>query len=174
MHVLRRPSPQRRGLRHDRAAPLPLPLLVHLHLLPPFPARPARSLTIATPHALGLVSGLTGLAYGVFFGVYPTLIVETFGIAGLSQNWGTMTLAPIPFGNLFNLVYGRIYDGHSVIGGDGVRDCRDGLECYRSAYLVTTVASVVGLAMSVWAIRHDYLQKAHGKRDREREHSREA
>ena len=131
-------------------------------------------LTIATPYALGLVSGLTGMAYGFLFGVYPTLVVETFGIAGLSQNWGTMTLAPIPFGNVFNLVYGRIYDGHSVIRGDGVRDCREGLECYRSAYLVTTVASIVGVGMSVWSIRHDYQKRAQGRREREREHSREA
>lgn len=131
-------------------------------------------LTIATPHALGLVSGLTGLAYGFLFGVYPTLVVETFGIGGLSQNWGTMTLAPILFGNIFNLVYGRIYDGHSVIGRDGVRDCREGLECYRSAYVVTTVASVVGVGMSVWSIRHDYLRRAQGKRDKERDHMREA
>ena len=130
-------------------------------------------LTIATPHALGLVSGLTGLAYGFLFGVYPTLVVETFGIGGLSQNWGTMTLAPIPFGNVFNLVYGRIYDEHSIIGGDGVRDCRKGLDCYQNAYLVTTVASVVGVGVSLWGIRHDNTGKARGKRDKEREHSRE-
>ena len=131
-------------------------------------------ITIATPHALGLVSGLTGLAYGFLFGVYPTLVVETFGIGGLSQNWGTMTLAPIPFGNLFNLVYGRIYDGHSIIGGDGVRDCREGLECYRNAYLVTTVASVVGVGISLWSIRHDYVGKVQSRRAKEREYLREA
>ena len=131
-------------------------------------------ITIAAPHALGLVSGLTGLAYGFLFGVYPALVVETFGIGGLSQNWGTMTLAPIPFGNLFNLVYGRIYDRHSIIGEDGARDCREGLQCYRNAYLVTTVASVIGVGISLWSIRYDYAGKARSRRTMEREHPREA
>ena len=130
--------------------------------------------TITTPHALGLVSSLTGLAYGFLFGVYPTLVVETFGIAGFSQNWGTMTLAPILFGNVFNLLYGRIYDEHSVIGVDGTRDCRDGVECYRNSYIVTTVASVVGVVVSAWSIRHDYVGKRGGKGGKVRDYSREA
>lgn len=130
--------------------------------------------TTTTPHALGLVSGLNGLAYGFLFGVYPTLVVETFGIAGFSQNWGTMTLAPILFGNAFNSVYGWVYDGHSVIRGDGARDCRDGLECYRNAYIVTTVACILGVGVSVWSIRHDYVGKREGKSAKERDYSREA
>lgn len=59
---------------------------------------------IENPHLLGFLSGLTGLAYGFLFGVYPALVAETFGVNGLSQNWGTMTLAPVVFGNIFNLI----------------------------------------------------------------------
>lgn len=51
--------------------------------------------TISTPAFLGLLSGLTGLAYGFLFGVYPALVAETFGVHGLSQNWGVMTLSPV-------------------------------------------------------------------------------
>lgn len=40
---------------------------------------------IENPHALGFLSGLTGLAYGFLFGVYPALVAETFGVHGLSQ-----------------------------------------------------------------------------------------
>lgn len=46
------------------------------------------------------------MAYGFLFGVFPSLVAECFGVNGLSQNWGCMTLAPIVFGNIFNLLYG--------------------------------------------------------------------
>ncbi len=51
------------------------------------------------------------MAYGFLFGVYPSLVAECFGVNGLSQNWGCMTLAPIVFGNIFNLLYGMFGTG---------------------------------------------------------------
>ena len=125
-------------------------------------------ITIATPHLLGFLSGLTGLAYGFLFGVYPALVAEAFGVKGLSQNWGTMSLAPIVFGNLFNLIYGHIYDQHSIILPDGHRDCRDGLYCYRGAYFVTLGASLVGVMASLWSIHHDWAAKVRRRKDRDR------
>lgn len=121
---------------------------------------------IDNPHVLGFLSGLTGLAYGFLFGVYPALVAETFGVKGLSQNWGLMTLAPIVFGNIFNLVYGHIYDRHSVILPDGQRDCKDGLYCYRDAYFVTLGASLIGVAISLGSI---FFFKKRKERDRCRE-----
>ena len=135
------------------------------------------AISITIPQQLVLVSSLNGFAYGVLFGVGPALVVEAFGIRGLSQNWGIMTLAPILFGNIFNLVYGGVYDSHStVVGGkDRHRSCDGGVECYRSAYLVTMAASVVGVVLSLWSIRHDYLGKLkRAKRERERDERREA
>ena len=125
---------------------------------------------IDNPHALGFLSGLTGLAYGFLFGVYPSIVAETFGMNGLSQNWGCMTLAPILFGNIFTLVYGGIYDQHSIILPDGQRDCKDGLHCYRNAYFVTLGASLIGVGFSLWTIHHDWIAKLkkHKERDRAR------
>lgn len=127
---------------------------------------------IDNPHLLGFLSGLTGLAYGFLFGVYPALVAETFGVNGFSQNWGSMTLAPIVFGNIFNLVYGHIYDRHSIILPGGQRDCKDGLNCYRNAYFVTLGASLVGVGISLWSIHHDWI--ANLKKRKERERAREA
>ena len=129
------------------------------------------ALRISTPYLLGFVSGLTGLGYGFLFGVFPALVAETFGVRGLSQNWGCMTLAPILFGNLFNLIYGHIYDRHSIILPDGQRDCRDGLDCYRNAYFVTLAGSLVGIGVSLWSIRHEWVGKVKNRKevDRERE-----
>lgn len=113
------------------------------------------AITIENPHYLSLVSGLTGLAYGILFGVYPSLIAHTFGVSGLSQNWGTMTLAPVIFGNIFNILYGKIYDSHSIIAPDGERECLEGLVCYRTAYLVTFFAGLGGIVVCLWSIWHE-------------------
>lgn len=126
---------------------------------------------ISDPQSLVLVSGLTGLAYGILFGVYPSLVAHCFGVHGLSQNWGTMTLAPVISGNIFNLLYGRIYDAHSVkddISGDMV--CLEGRECYRSAYWVTFVAAVLGVGCCLWSIWHEY--QVHRTKEREGEDRR--
>ena len=120
---------------------------------------------VTTPPYLSLISGLTGLAYGFLFGVHPTLVAETFGVHGLSQNWGAMTLANIIGGNIFNILYGRVYDSQSVIKPDGQRDCREGRDCYKAAYIVTRGAAAVGLAGSLWSVRWDWMgrRKNRGK-----------
>ncbi|KAJ6126935.1 hypothetical protein N7523_002547 [Penicillium sp. IBT 18751x] len=108
--------------------------------------------SISNPHTLVVVSGLTGVAYGFLFGVFPSLVAQTFGIGGLSQNWGVMTLAPVFSGNIFNLLYGTVYDRHSVIGEDGDRKCPDGLACYRSAYYLTFFSGLAGICVCLWSI----------------------
>lgn len=67
---------------------------------------------IETVHDLLLVSMLTGLAYGTLFGICPVLVFEWFGMAHFSQNYGFVSLSPVVAGNVFNLLFGRIYDSH--------------------------------------------------------------
>ncbi|ODA78478.1 hypothetical protein RJ55_05859 [Drechmeria coniospora] len=88
------------------------------------------ALIIQNPNLLEFVSGLSGLGYGFLFGVFPSIVTEAFGIRGLSQNWGFMTLAPVISSNVFNLFYGTIYDKHSTIEPGGKRSCHDGIDCY--------------------------------------------
>ncbi|KIW39487.1 hypothetical protein, variant 3 [Exophiala oligosperma] len=118
---------------------------------------------ISTPHLLVLLSGLTGFAYGMLFGVFPSLVAHCFGVHGLSQNWGTMTLAPVISGNIFNLLYGRIYDGHSIRNEAGDMECLQGRVCYSSAYWVTFVAAILGVGCCLWSIWHEY--QVHRVRD---------
>jgi len=131
-----------------------------------FSAAQAFAIETENPHSLGLVSGLSGLGYGFLFGVYPTLVAETFGVHGLSQNWGTMTLAPVISGNIFNLFYGAIYDHHSIVAPDGDRECLDGLECYRDAYWVTLVSSLAGVVLSLWCVYLERTKKLEERRHR--------
>ncbi|EPQ32198.1 uncharacterized protein PFL1_00395 [Pseudozyma flocculosa PF-1] len=79
--------------------------------------------TIQTVHQLLGVSVLTGLSYGTLFGLCPVLMFEWFGMKHFSQNYGFLSLSPVIAGNIFNLLFGRIYDSHvpsaSVGGGSG-------------------------------------------------------
>ncbi|KAK5734152.1 hypothetical protein LTR17_009135 [Elasticomyces elasticus] len=122
------------------------------------------ALTLQNPNNLFWLSGLTGLAYGALFGVYPALVADAFGPTGLGINWGAMTMAPVLSGNIFNLFYGRILDGHShwKAGdggghgeGGGETVCEEGRECYSGAYWLTLVASVIGVGWALWCIRHE-------------------
>jgi len=130
---------------------------------------------VEDPHYLVLVSGLTGLAYGILFGVYPSLVAHCFGVHGLSQNWGTMTLAPVISGNIFNLLYGWIYDSHSEINSEkGNMECLVGRKCYAQAYWVAFGAALIGVGTCLGTIRHEYLvhSKQNTAKDRGRGFSR--
>jgi hypothetical protein len=122
-------------------------------------------LKIDSPHYLWVLSSLSGLAYGALFGVYPALVADTFGVSGLSVNWGFMTLAPVVAGNIFNLAYGGIYDSHSKETDHGHMVCEDGLECYKGAYIFTFFSSILGIFCALWCIWHEgYLRR---KREQE-------
>ncbi|KAJ4193390.1 hypothetical protein NW755_003385 [Fusarium falciforme] len=127
------------------------------------------ALLIVNPNLLGLVSGLSGLAYGFLFGVSPSIVAETFGIRGLSQNWGFLTMAPVISSNIFNIFYGKVYDSHSIVQPNGERVCLEGLDCYRSAYWVTLFACIAGSGITLWGIRHQHakLLKEHNKGEEE-------
>jgi hypothetical protein len=130
------------------------------------------AIKISNPAHLWAVSGLTGLAYGVLFGVLPALVVDAFGSEGFAVNWGFMTLAPVVSGNVYNLFYGAAYDSNSVVGPDGQRGCELGVECYRTAYYVTFVSSVLGIFACFWGIWGEGRRKRRelqGFDERERE-----
>lgn len=140
-----------------------------------FVAAQCVALYLENPHHLFWLSGLTGLAYGCLFGVYPALVADAFGAKGLGINWGCMTWAPVLSGNVYNLAYGSILDKHSIFkgtpNGGGERSCDEGRECYASAYWVTLISSVVGVVWALWCIRQERLE--HLKESRETRRDRE-
>nr|XP_018266005.1 uncharacterized protein I303_02383 [Kwoniella dejecticola CBS 10117]OBR88163.1 hypothetical protein I303_02383 [Kwoniella dejecticola CBS 10117] len=132
--------------------------------------------------SLWMVSTLLGLAYGSLFNVMPMLILEWFGMKHFSQNWGWVAVAPVLGGNAFNLLFGKVYDSHTIgkigtsdddgmdggvdvvevirgifkrdggaIPDDGKHDCLVGEECYGTAFKISTIGTLVALALSVWA-----------------------
>ncbi|KAI5357655.1 Putative major facilitator superfamily, MFS transporter superfamily [Septoria linicola] len=138
-----------------------------------FVAAQVIALTLEDPTHLFWLSGFTGLAYGTLFGVYPALVADAFGATGLGINWGAITWAPVVSGNAFNLVYGSTLDSHSVFEGDsagktGEMICRDGKECYATAYWITLVSSAVGVVWCLWCIRQEKLVSLRGQKEKAR------
>lgn len=115
-------------------------------------------LLVENPNLLFLVSAPTGLAYGMLFGVAPSLVSEAFGTRQLVFNWGIIILGPVFFGNVYNLYYGYVYDRHSHETGDGSLACSDGIDCYAPAYRVSLASSLAGIAVALWCI---WYQKKH-------------
>jgi hypothetical protein len=98
----------------------------------------------------------------MLFGVCPTIVSEVFGVHGLSTNWGTTTIAAVISGNTLNLIYGRIFDDHSLIV-DGKRVCGLGRECYRNAYFVSLAVVVLGGGVTVVAMMRNRMLAGRGR-----------
>lgn len=126
-----------------------------------FTAAQLSALQIENPRYLAFVSGLTGLAYGILYGFFPSLLAQKFGVKGMSQNWGTIILSPVISGNLFNILYGKMYDKHSVVLPDGERECLEGRSCYWAASFVALLAAVGGTALSLASIWKEHRMWKH-------------
>lgn len=127
------------------------------------------AMMLDNPNHLWLLSGLTGLAYGQLFGVFPALVADAFGTSGMAINWGAMTLAPVVSGNFFNLAYGSILDQNSIIeegpNGKPIRVCEFGKACYSSAYWITFFAAIFAICWSLWCIRSQKTERIREERE---------
>ncbi|KIJ21223.1 hypothetical protein PAXINDRAFT_107124 [Paxillus involutus ATCC 200175] len=122
----------------------------------------AFAIGISSVQSLWMASSLLGLAYGSLFGLCPTIVIEWFGLAHLSENWGYTSLAPFIGGNFFSLMFGRNLDAHAQLPSE--HQCFDGRECYVDSLKVTMVACVVSLGLSVWAGIRDRQKGKGGKK----------
>jgi hypothetical protein len=101
-------------------------------------------LSVSTVGSLWIVSTTTGLAYGVCYGLYPTIVSEEFGLNHFSQNWGLLAMAPVPVSYTLNMMFGALYDMNSTII-DGHAVCTLGRACYSRPFMFTSIASAVCL-----------------------------
>lgn len=53
---------------------------------------------------------MLGTAYGAMFSLAPMVVLEWFGLARFSRNWGCVALSPVLGGNIFSLAFGRNLD----------------------------------------------------------------
>jgi hypothetical protein len=148
--------------------------------------------TISDVRQLWMASVLLGLAYGCWFGLIPTILIEWFGlgtlelispllllsdlklsVAHFSENWGVVSVFPVLGGNMFSIAFGRNLDAHqppTAIPSHSITNtrCLDGRRCYVQSLYTTICACMIGLCFSFWAGRRDWLHWQGRDQPRER------
>jgi len=109
---------------------------------------------------------ILGASYGMLFGLYPTLVIEWFGLSHFSENWGFVAIAPAFGGNLFSLLFGKNLDAHdphdieslgtNAAFSDASHQCLEGRLCYVDTLRLTTLACSIALCMSIYASWKDW------------------
>lgn len=115
-------------------------LLLIAHLLLTF--TPLRFLT----SYFWLISALVGAGYGAVFTIAPTIVSVVWGTENFGTNWGIVITTPAVGATVYGLLYARVYDDHAGVDGK----CWGG-ECYRGAFGVMAVGTVVAVAGWLWA-----------------------
>ncbi|KAI5994033.1 major facilitator superfamily domain-containing protein [Pisolithus albus] len=150
----------------------------------------ALAIGISSVSTLWIATATLGVAYGGLFGALPAIVIDWFGLAHLSENWGYVTLAPLIGGNVFSIMFGRNLDAHTpreeeentshnvsrFFGGEISSEqhrCLMGRECYVSSLRVTLVACMVALALSTWAATRDERRREAVRKERMDERDRD-
>ncbi|EJD00756.1 MFS general substrate transporter [Fomitiporia mediterranea MF3/22] len=120
--------------------------------------------------SLWQASALLGIAYGGMFGLFPTIVIEWFGLTHFSENWGFVSLSPLVGGNLFSLAFGRNLDAHNPptepgdsspstfaarAGLPAGEQCFAGRDCYVASLYLTITACTVATGLSFYAAWKD-------------------
>lgn len=149
----------------------------------------ALAIGISRVSTLWIATATLGVAYGGLFGALPAIVIDWFGLAHLSENWGYVTLAPLIGGNIFSIMFGRNLDAHTprgeeentshnvtrFVGGEMSEQqrCLMGRECYVSSLRVTLVACMIALALSTWAATRDERRRKAARKERMDERDRD-
>lgn len=109
-------------------------------------------LTIQDASQLWIISMATGIAYGICYGSYPTIVGDSFGMKHFSQNWGLLALSPVSASYMFNMLFGYYYDINSTTDNDGHQTCTLGRACYSSAFKITILGALFVIFMALESI----------------------
>ncbi|PCH41731.1 MFS general substrate transporter [Wolfiporia cocos MD-104 SS10] len=118
-------------------------------------------------------SALLGLAYGGMFGLFPTIVIEWFGLPHFSENWGFVSLSPVIGSNIFSIAFGRNFDAHAAepspsrnaaslllrAGLPSGQKCLQGRTCYSDSLKLTIGACCAALMLSAYAGWRDYRRQ---------------
>ncbi|KAF9933229.1 hypothetical protein BGZ65_004194 [Modicella reniformis] len=109
--------------------------------------------TVSDINDLAGVSILIGLGYGSVFGectaskaesgIAPTIVSEWFGIPHFGSNWGWISVGNALGGQIFNLVFGSLYD---LEAQKSTLECY-GVKCFQTSFTLGAFSSITGLAV---------------------------
>ncbi|CAO3644906.1 unnamed protein product [Cunninghamella blakesleeana] len=83
------------------------------------------------------------IVYGIAFGISPAATAE-FGTDVFARNWGILLFAPALGSQMFNVLFGYLYDLEAEKQGDHL--CK-GPICFTNTYLIGIVAGLLCLAL---------------------------
>ncbi|ORX45484.1 hypothetical protein DM01DRAFT_264856 [Hesseltinella vesiculosa] len=95
------------------------------------------------------------LVYGLSFGIAPAATAE-FGTSVFARNWGILLFAPALGSQLFNVLFGALYDKEAE--RQGVHVCQ-GPECFRETYWIGIVTVVICFFLMTWTIFKSGIHK---------------
>jgi hypothetical protein len=102
------------------------------------------ALNLTNVNHIWMVSSVVGTSYGLIYGVYPSIISDLFGMSRFSSNWGLVSISQVISSYIYSVLFGKIYDWNSLKNPDGPGTiCYKGHKCYRPAFILTTVTSIV-------------------------------
>jgi len=129
-------------------------------------------------------SSLLGFAYGAMFGLFPTVIIEWFGLPHFSENWGFVSLSPVLGSNAFSIAFGRNLDAHAPPSSEApalnstsypvpehvsslsrrgglpsATQCLEGRACYRDSLKLTIAACCIALGLAMYAGWRDHRRQ---------------
>lgn len=124
------------------------------------------AMSIVDVKDLWKASLLVGFSYGSAFGLFPAIIIDWFGLAHFSENWGFVSFSPLIGGNIFSMAFGKNIDGHAAddsklpptTSPDTTihAQCMKGVECYIWSLKLTTWACVLAFGLAIWAGYKDW------------------
>lgn len=135
--------------------------------------------SISKASLLWIPSCLVGLSYGMTFGVFATIVCDTFGIIHFSKNWGFVGMSPVFTVYAFNMLFGSVYDSNSasteelllLISASSTKVagtvtstavmCLKGTACYSEAFKITSWVSGLAFILVSWMI---YTEKHQPKK----------
>ncbi|CEG83602.1 hypothetical protein RMATCC62417_17493 [Rhizopus microsporus] len=105
-------------------------------------------ISVSSDKDLMAYSVAIAIVYGIVFAIAPAIISE-FGIKTFARNWGWMLCAPAIGSQLFNLVFGIVYDRE--LSRQGGQVCH-GMACFKNTFITGAIAAGLCLFIITSAI----------------------
>ncbi|KAI9483318.1 MAG: major facilitator superfamily domain-containing protein [Benjaminiella poitrasii] len=113
--------------------------------------------SVSTADELILCTVMTAIVYGITFGVAPAAISE-FGTKTFARNWGWLLCAPAIGSQLFNVIFGSVYEKESRRQGDS-GTCY-GPECFKTTFIIGILAALAcNIIMSLAIYKKDLYKR---------------
>ena len=94
-------------------------------------------------------------------GNWPSLrlpFIFEWPVAHVPENWGSFVVSTLPMGNVFFIMFGLIFDGHSTHSEQGMR-CLEGTRCYVVSLYAIAFAALCALFFARIAAKLDQKHK---------------